>query len=100
MPNHAVRSLPSRNRRNRESPKAPPTDHGRTRTCLPLIDQTAPRRMGEGANGSTDGHQAQNKDRARKDIETRAPEYEKIRAVKRGCRARDQRTRTLAHDTC
>ena len=40
MPKRAVRSLPSRNRRNRESPEAPPSDHGRTRTCLPLIDQT------------------------------------------------------------
>ena len=36
--------------------------------------------MGEGANGSTDGHQAQDKDQARKDIETRAPQYEKIQA--------------------
>ena len=36
--------------------------------------------MGEGANESTDGHQAQDRDRARKDIETRAPEQEKIQA--------------------
>ena len=35
LPNQAVRSLSSRNRRNRESPEAPPSDHGRTRTCLP-----------------------------------------------------------------
>ena len=45
-----------------------------------MIDQTDPRRMGEGANGSTDGHQARDGDRARKDIETRAPEQEKIQA--------------------
>ena len=36
--------------------------------------------MGEGANGITDGHQAQDRDRARKDIETRAAEQEKIQA--------------------
>ena len=36
--------------------------------------------MSEGANGITDGHQAQDRDRARKDIETRAPEQEKIQA--------------------
>jgi hypothetical protein len=34
--------------------------------------------MSEGANGITDGHQAQDRDRARKDIDTRAPEQEKI----------------------
>ena len=36
--------------------------------------------MGDGANGSTDGYQAPDRDRPRKDIETRAPEQEKSQA--------------------
>ena len=78
MPKRAVRSLLSRNRRNTRSSEAQHRDHDLT--CLPLIDQTAPRTIGEGANRCTDGHQAQDRDRARKDIGTRAPEQEKIRA--------------------